>query len=80
MQDVHENSVVRLVTAANLQEATVWLQALEEEGITCRLVGDILGTYGVFFGAMCPEIWVVESDAERALEILNSHPRVNAGS
>lgn len=73
MQETTDNRVIRLVTAANLQEASVWVQALEEEGICCRLVGDILGNYGVFQGAMCPEIWVLKKDEEQARILLESH-------
>ena len=38
-----ENRIVRLAAASNPQEAAQWRQALEAEGIRCRVVGEMLG-------------------------------------
>jgi len=68
-----EDRVVRLATASNPQEAALWQQALEAEGIRCRLVGEMLGSFGVVYpGSVQPEIWVFESDVDRARAVLQS--------
>jgi hypothetical protein len=38
MSGTTEDRVVRLATASNPQEAALWQQALEAEGIRCRVV------------------------------------------
>ena len=59
--------IVRLATASNPQEAALWQQDLEAEGIRCRVVGDMLGSFGVVYpGSVQPEIWVFEDDMVRA--------------
>ena len=69
---------MRLVTASSPQEAHLWRQALEDEGIRCRVVGECLGTFGVVYpGHPVPELWVHQEDAERAQAILEGfrkHP------
>jgi Putative prokaryotic signal transducing protein len=68
-----ENRIVRLATASNPQEAARWQQALEAEGIRCRVVGEMLGSFGVVYpGSVQPEIWVFESDVDRAIAVLES--------
>ena len=42
MSDPHADDIVRLADAANPQEAYLWCQVLEEEGIKCKVVGDYL--------------------------------------
>jgi hypothetical protein len=67
----HEN-IVRLATARDPQEAEFWRQALEDEGIRCRVVGEFLGSFGVVPpGHPVPEVWVRQVDAERARQILD---------
>ena len=62
-----DDRIVRLATASNPQEAALWQQALEAEGIRCRVVGETLGSFGVVYpGSVQPEIWVFESDVDRA--------------
>jgi hypothetical protein len=68
-----DDSIVRLATAANPQEASLWQQALEAEGIRCRIVGEMLGSFGVVYpGSVRPEIWVFESDVDRARAVLQN--------
>ena len=68
--------IVRLATASNPQEAALWQQALEAEGIHCRVVGEMLGSFGVVYpGSVQPEICVFESDADRARTVLESRPK-----
>ena len=68
-----EDRIVRLATATNPQEAALWQQALEAEGIRCRVVGETLGSFGVVYpGSVQPEIWVFESDVDRARAVLQS--------
>jgi hypothetical protein len=64
------DEVVRLATAMNSAEAHVWCDALEAEGIRCRVVGDYLeASYGGLSGTR-PEIWVRRADVPRAEEVL----------
>jgi hypothetical protein len=68
-----DDRIIRLATAANPQEAALWKQSLEAEGIRCRVVGEMLGSFGVVYpGSVQPEIWVFESDVERAKAVLQS--------
>ena len=71
MSDRHGEEIVRLVTASSPQEAHLWRQALEDEGIRCRVVGEYLGSFGVVPpGHPVPELWVHQEDAERARAVL----------
>jgi hypothetical protein len=78
MSDHQGEGIVRLVTASSPQEAHLWRQALEHEGIRCRVVGEYLGSFGVVYpGHPVPELWVHKEDAERAQAILEGfkkHP------
>jgi hypothetical protein len=68
-----DDRIVRLATASTPQEAALWRQALEGEGIRCRSVGEMLGSFGVVYpGSVQPEIWVFESDVDRARAVLQS--------
>jgi hypothetical protein len=72
--------VVKLAEALNPQQAYVWRQALLDEGIDCRVVGDGLDvTFGDMPGTR-PEIWVHQADYERAHAILEEHERARAES
>jgi hypothetical protein len=65
--------VVKLATATNPQEAYLWQQALQEEGVESRVVGDMLDvTFGDMPGVQ-PEVWVHQADLERARAILSTH-------
>ena len=51
--------------------AQLWRQALEGQGIRCRVAGESLGGFGVVSpGHPGPEFWVRRDDAERAQAIL----------
>jgi hypothetical protein len=61
------------VTASNPQEAHLWRQALEDQGIRCRVVGEYLGGFAVVPPAYpVPEnlLLIHQEDAERAQSIL----------
>jgi hypothetical protein len=76
MNGTSEDRIVRLATASNPQEAALWQQALEAEGIRCRVVGEMLGSFGVVSpGSVQPEIWVFESDVARARTVLESRAK-----
>ena len=62
--------VVRLATAANPVEAHIWEEALLEEGIECKVVGDYLDSGIGDLPAIGPEVWVHRDDLARAKEIL----------
>ena len=81
MSESEEDRVVRLATASNPQEAALWRQALEAEGIRCRVVGESLGSFGVVYpGSVQPEIWVFRTDAERVQAILEAGPEGGEGA
>jgi hypothetical protein len=73
MSSTADNRIVRLATASNPQEAALWQQALEALGVRCRVVGETLGSFGVVYPeSVQPEIWVFESDVDRAKAVLRS--------
>ncbi len=65
--------IVRVATASNPVEAYVWKQALEEEGIPCKVVGDLLEAGIGDVGGIRPEVWVRRTDLERAGAFLEAH-------
>jgi hypothetical protein len=67
------DDIVRLATAANPAEAHVWCQALKDEGISCKVVGDFLEAGFIDAPGMRPEVWVHRSDLERAGAFLEAH-------
>ena len=76
MSGTTDDRIVRLATASNPEEAALRQQALEAEGIRCRVVGEMLGSFGVVYpGAVQPEIWVFESDVDRARTVLESRTK-----
>jgi hypothetical protein len=69
-----QDNVVRLMTAIHPAQAHLWRVALEEEGISAKVVGDYLDAgIGDIPGARA-ELWVHRDDAERALRIIDAHP------
>ncbi len=64
------DEIVRLTTARNLQEAHLWKQALEQEGIRCQVVGDYLTEAPEGVHPFCSELWVFGNDVEKAKAIL----------
>ena len=67
------DDIVRLATAGNRAEADVWRQALEEEGIACKVVGDFLQAGFIDAPGVRPEVWVHRNDLERASALLEAH-------
>jgi len=70
---MQDDEIVRLATAGNRAEADVWRQALEEEGIQCKVVGDYLEAGFIDAPGVRPEIWVHRDDLERAAALLEAH-------
>jgi Putative prokaryotic signal transducing protein len=69
-----DDEIVRLAIAESVPEAYAWRQALQDEGISCRVVGEYLGG-GIGMvpaGNIGPEIWVHQSDEDRAREVLKT--------
>jgi len=67
------DDIVRLAAAGNRAEAEVWRQALEEEGVSCKVVGDFLQAGFIDAPGIRPEIWVHRNDLGRATEVLEAH-------
>lgn len=65
-----ETRIVRLATAVNPVQAHIWEQALEEEGIPCKVVGEFLDAGVGDIPGVSAEIWVHEEDLPRAEAIL----------
>jgi hypothetical protein len=66
------DELVCVATAANVTEATQWQQALEAEGIPCRVVDH---NEAEWFKVTTPrtEVWVSAANLARAREVL-AHP------
>ncbi|MFL5242368.1 MAG: DUF2007 domain-containing protein [Gemmataceae bacterium] len=70
MSENPSDEIVRVATAPNPPVAHIWEQALKEEGIRCKIVGDYLdAAYGDIPGLRA-EVWVHKEDAERAEAII----------
>lgn len=65
-----EDEIVRIATALNPEQAYIWRDALEAEGIKCQVVGDYLDAGIGNISGLSPEIWVHRDDAERAAGVL----------
>jgi hypothetical protein len=73
-----DEEIVRVATAPNPPVANIWAQALKEEGIRCKIVGDLLGTGLGNIPGLQAEIWVHKVDAEGAQAIIDELERKNA--
>jgi hypothetical protein len=78
MSENPSDEIVRLATAPNPPVAHIWEQALKEEGIRCKIVGDYLETGLGNIPGMRAEIWVHKEDAERAQAIISDLEKENA--
>ncbi len=67
------DDIVHLANARNPVEASIWRQALEDEGISCKVVGDLLEAGIGDVGSVMPEVWVHARDLERARAFLADH-------
>ena len=65
--------VVRLATAPNPAQAHVWEQALRDEGIACKVVGDYLDAGIGDIPGMQAELWVHRDDLAAAEALLQRH-------
>ncbi len=67
------DEIVRVASAASVAEAYGWRQALQDEGISCKVVGEYLGGFGIVpTGSVTPEVWVHRNDELRAREVLKT--------
>jgi hypothetical protein len=64
------DEVVRLASARNSFEAHEWEQALREEDIYCKVVGDYLEAGIGDISGLLPEIWVRQEELARAQKVL----------
>jgi hypothetical protein len=73
MPERDPNDIVCLVTAPNPAQAHIWAQALNDEGVQARVVGDYLDAgLGNIPGARAM-VWVHRDDVGRAEAILKSN-------
>lgn len=70
MPTEHSADIVRLATATHPIQAHIWAQALKEEGIRCKVVGDYLDAGLGDLPNISAEVWVHRDDFPRAEEIL----------
>jgi hypothetical protein len=80
MNTEHPKDVVRLATARNPFGAHAWEQALKEEDIYCKVVGDYLDSGIGDISGVLPEIWVREEDIDRARDVLHRLEQLQARS
>jgi hypothetical protein len=64
------DEIVRLAHALNPVEAHIWEEALQQEGIRCRVSGDFLDVGIGNIPGLMAEVWVQKKDLARAQEIL----------
>src|SRR5438132_14343475 len=74
MHNRESQSLVRLTTAPNPVLAHVWEQALRDEGIESKVVGDYLDAGIGDIPGLTAAIWVKESDLAAAQEIPSPYP------
>jgi hypothetical protein len=68
-----QEDIVRLTTTSNPAEAHLLAEALQEEGIRCRVVGEYLDAGVGDIPGIRPEVWVHREDLERAEAVLAEH-------
>jgi len=73
MKTENHDHLVCLAGAANPFEAHIWQQALEQEGIRCKVLGDYLDAGIGDIPGMMAEVWVHAANAPRAEAILREH-------
>jgi len=74
-----DDDIVKLASASNAAQAHIWQQVLQDEGISCKVVGDYLDAGIGDIPGMQAELWVHRNDAERALQILRASKAAPAG-
>jgi hypothetical protein len=80
MSTQQPDNIVRLATARNPFQAHTWEQALREEGIPCKVVGDYLDAGLGDISGLLPEIWVHHDDMARAEKVLEAVDEATAES
>jgi hypothetical protein len=75
MSTEHADDIVRLATAPTPMLAHIWEQALNAEGIRCKVVGDYLDAGLGDLPGLRAELWVHRADVARAEAILGQHPQ-----
>ena len=75
---MQSDNIVHLATARNGVQAHIWRQALEDEGISCKVVGDMLDAGIGDVGSVKAEVWVHANDFEKARAFLAAHHGVPA--
>jgi hypothetical protein len=70
MANEQEQHIVRLATASTPVQAHIWQQALQDEGIESKVVGDYLDAGLGDLPGLRAELWVHPRDAERAAAII----------
>jgi hypothetical protein len=70
MNDSDPQEVVRLLTAPNPAQASIWEQALRAAGVDCKVVGEYLDAGIGNIPGIQPEIWVHRRDLAKAREVL----------
>src|SRR5271166_1283074 len=75
MSERDPNDVIRLAIAPNPGTAHIWEQALSDEGIEAKVVGDYLDAgFGDMAGAQ-PEVWIHRLDEKKAKMVLDRHTK-----
>lgn len=73
MNSEHQHDLVRLASAANPFQAHIWEQALRQDGVRCKVVGDYLDAGIGDIPGFAAEVWVEAADIARAEAILREH-------
>ncbi len=76
MSTEQPEDIVRLAVATHPIQAHIWEQALKEEGIRCRVVGDFLDAGLGDLPNISAEVWVHRDDLPRAEEVLRRGQQV----
>ena len=70
MTNRHPDDVVCVATAPNPATAHIWEQALRDEGIQAKVVGDFMDAGFGDIPGLRAEVWVHRDDLARAEEVL----------
>jgi hypothetical protein len=73
MSERDPDDIVQLVTAPNPAQAHIWKQALRDEGIDCKVVGDYLNAGIGDVSGIQAEVWVHRHDLDKAKAVLEHH-------
>ncbi len=79
MNSETKDEMVRLAHAPNPVLAHIWQQALEAEGVQCKVLGDFLEGGISDISGLTAEVWVAAHDLARAEEIVRQHQHRTEG-